>query len=62
MFTRHDKRLVELRAAITASLERVHAALDDNQRERLAEMVREGLGGRWRGRHAGGGHGGPYRV
>jgi uncharacterized membrane protein len=62
MFTRHDKRLVELRAAITASLERVHAALDDKQRERLAEMVREGLGGRWRGRHAGGGHGGPYRV
>jgi uncharacterized membrane protein len=58
MFTRHDKRLVELRAAITASLERVHAALDERQRARLAELVRGGLGGRW----VGGTGGGPYRV
>ena len=58
MFTRHDRRLVELRAALTASLERVHAVLDERQRERLAELVRGGLGGRW----VGGGGGGPYRV
>lgn len=45
MFARHDQRLVELRAAITASLERVHATLDGEQRERLAAMVRGGLGG-----------------
>jgi hypothetical protein len=59
MFTRHDKRLVELRAALTATLERVHAALDERQRERLSELVRGGLAGRW-ARGAGGG--GPYRV
>ena len=58
MFTRHDKRLVELRASLTASLERVHAALDEKQRERLAELVRGGIGGRW----GGGPGGGPYRV
>lgn len=58
MFTRHDKRLVELRAAITASLERVHAALDEQQRQRLAELVSGGIGGRW----VGGAGGGPYRV
>lgn len=55
MFSRHDQRLVELRASITASLERVHASLDAEQREKLAAMVRGGL----RGDH---GHGfGPYR-
>lgn len=46
MFARHDQRLVELRAAITASLERVHGTLDPGQRERLAAMVRGGMGGR----------------
>lgn len=57
MFARHDQRLVELRAAITASLERVHGTLDANQRERLAALVRGGLSAR------GGGAGpfGPYR-
>lgn len=55
MFTRHDQRLVELRAAITASLERVHGSLDERQRERLAELVRGGLSGAGWGGH------GPYR-
>jgi hypothetical protein len=55
MFARHDQRLVELRASITASLERVHASLDAEQREKLAAMVRGGLRGDR-------GHGfGPYR-
>jgi hypothetical protein len=54
MFTRHDQRLVELRAAISASLERVHGALDERQRQRLADLVRDGMRGGWRG-------GGPYR-
>jgi hypothetical protein len=59
MFTRHDQRLVELRAAVTATLERVRRALDERQRERLGELVRGGLGGRrgaWGGVAAG-----PYR-
>lgn len=59
MFSRHDQRLVELRAAITASLERVHGTLDAHQRERLAAMVRGGLGGPGHGH--GGGPFGPYR-
>jgi len=57
MFARHDQRLVELRANITASLERVHGTLDAEQRERLAAFVRGGLGG---GRPGPDGHG-PYR-
>ena len=58
MFARHDKRLVELRAALTATLKRVHSALDERQRERLGELVRGGLGGRGRW---GGSAAGPYR-
>jgi len=60
MFARHDQRLVELRAAITASLERVHGTLDANQRERLAALVRGGLSGR-HGHGHGPGPFGPYR-
>jgi uncharacterized membrane protein len=58
MFSRHDQRLVELRANITASLERVHGSLDAGQRERLAALVRGSLGGH--GSH-GPGPFGPYR-
>ena len=57
MFARHDQKLVELRASITASLERVHGTLDPNQRERLAAMVRGGMAGSGRGP----GPFGPYR-
>lgn len=53
-FARHDQALGEMRGAITGALERIHAALDDQQRERLAEM----LGGARRG----GPDAGPYRV
>ncbi len=59
MFTRHDQRLVELRAGLSAALERVHAALDDRQRARLIELVRGGPGGR--GGRGGGAGEGPYR-
>jgi len=54
-FARHDGALRELRGAIGGALERIHAALDDHQRERLAEM----LGG---ARPSAGPGGGPYRV
>ena len=56
-FARHDKAFGELRAQIAGSLERIHAALDDRQRERLAEMLDRGRG--WRGARP---DGGPYRV
>jgi hypothetical protein len=55
MFARHDASLAELRAAITASLGRIHEALDARQREALAEILG---GGRFRGM----GFGGPYRM
>jgi hypothetical protein len=54
-FARHDKSIGELRGAFTGALERIHASLDDQQRERLAEMLD-------RGGRAGGPGGGPYRV
>jgi uncharacterized membrane protein len=57
-FARHDRELAEVRGAFTGSLERVHASLDDTQRERLAEMIDRGRG--WRG--PGGPDLGPYRV
>jgi uncharacterized membrane protein len=60
VFTRHDQALGELRAALTGALERIHAALDDRQRERLAAMIdRRG----WRNHDSGARpDAGPYRV
>lgn len=55
MFLRHDQALGELRTAVTASLARVHEALDERQREALGEL----LGG---AAFRGAGFGGPYRM
>jgi hypothetical protein len=55
MFERHDHSLAELRSAISASLERIHEALDARQREALADILGGGL---FRGM----GFGGPYRM
>ena len=45
MFGRHDERVSSVRAALTGALARVHEALDDAQRVRLAGLIRNGLGG-----------------
>jgi Spy/CpxP family protein refolding chaperone len=55
MFERQDTAIVELRAAVTGALGRIHEALDAKQREALSELL---AGGMFRG----GGFGGPYRV
>jgi len=53
-FGRHDAALAELRTAVLGALERIHEALDDHQREHLAEIV-------GRAGHRGWGAG-PYRA
>ena len=53
VFARHDDALREVRKTMVGSLARVHDALDEGQRKRLAEMLESG--GRFRG------FGGPYR-
>ena len=45
LFGRHDERLEELRKAVMEALGRIHAVLDDTQRQRLAEMIDRGRGG-----------------
>ncbi|MEI8254253.1 MAG: periplasmic heavy metal sensor [Deltaproteobacteria bacterium] len=42
-FERHDERIAAMRGAFTGALARVHEALDDKQRVRLAEIIRSGL-------------------
>lgn len=63
-FARQDEKLREIRKSIVGALANVHEALDEDQRNRLADMLERGLGGeeRW-GRFGGAaGHGdGPYR-
>jgi uncharacterized membrane protein len=54
-FARHDQAFADVRGAFAGALERIHAALDDHQRERLAEMLGRAHGGAGPG-------GGPYRV
>jgi uncharacterized membrane protein len=51
LFTRHDDHLRTMRKAFVGALGRVHAVLDDTQRERLASMLERGrpFGGRPRG-------------
>jgi uncharacterized membrane protein len=56
MFVRHDDRMHELRGEVAGALGRIHAALDPEQRERLADLIEEGPRGLWRGARRG-----PYR-
>lgn len=42
LFGRHDDRLTEVRKAVMEALGRIHAVLDDTQRERLAELLGRG--------------------
>lgn len=54
MFMRHDDRLHDLRQDLGGALGRIHAVLDPDQRERLADLISRGsFGGRF---------GGPYRT
>lgn len=41
-FGRHDTELESMRKAVTGAMAKVHAALDDKQREVLAEMIESG--------------------
>jgi uncharacterized membrane protein len=52
MFIRHDDILHNLRGDLAGALGRIHAVLDPEQRERLAEMIESGPRRPW---------GGPYR-
>ena len=52
MFIRHDDILHDLRGDLAGALGRIHAVLDAEQRERLAEMIESGPRRPW---------GGPYR-
>src|SRR5690606_23940953 len=54
MFVRQDDLLRELRGDLAGALGRIHAALDPEQRERLADLIERGPGADW-------GRGGPYR-
>lgn len=44
MFARHDTALEALRKAGVGGLAKIHDALDDKQRERLAELIERGPG------------------
>jgi Spy/CpxP family protein refolding chaperone len=48
-FAKHDSALSGLRNAAVEGLGKVHEALDDRQRARLAELIEAGMGRRWRG-------------
>ncbi len=52
LFSRHDDALRELQKAFAGALGRIHAALEPEQRARLAELIESGPRG---------GFGGPYR-
>ena len=56
VFARHDGALEALRKSAVGAVAKVHDALDERQRERLADLIESGLGfgHRWSG-------GGPYR-
>lgn len=42
MFARHDSEIESLRKAVVGSLAKIHAVLDEKQRDRLAEMIESG--------------------
>ncbi len=46
LFGRHDERLAEARKAVMEALGKIHAVLDDTQRQRLAELI-DRSGGAW---------------
>lgn len=55
LFARHDEKLRDVQKAFVTALGKVNAALDEDQRKRLADMIdRDGRG-------FGRGFGGPYR-
>lgn len=45
LFGRHDERLSEARKAVMEALGKIHAVLDETQRQRLAELIAQGTGG-----------------
>jgi hypothetical protein len=49
MFARHDAALETLRKAGVGAMAKVHEALDEGQRARLADMIEAGPGGFFRG-------------
>jgi uncharacterized membrane protein len=42
LFGRHDERLGEVRKAVMEALGKIHAVLDETQRQRLAELIDRG--------------------
>jgi hypothetical protein len=58
VFARHDATLEELRKSAIGAVAKVHEALDERQRERLADLIESGPGFGF-GRR---GYGGPYRA
>jgi hypothetical protein len=52
LFARQDDRITEVRKAFVGSLAKVHEALDEDQRKRLADLIASKRGFGW---------GGPYR-
>ena len=53
-FARHDSEMEAMRKALVGAMAKIHAVLDEKQRERLAEIIESG-------RPFFGGFGGPYR-
>jgi uncharacterized membrane protein len=53
MFGRHDTEMTELRKAVVGAFAKVHDALDEKQRARLADLIENGpgffRGGPWAG-------------
>ena len=48
-FSKHDSALGALRRTAVQSLARIHEALDERQRQRLAELIESGRGRSWHG-------------
>jgi Spy/CpxP family protein refolding chaperone len=59
VFAKHDTAIESMRKAAVGAVAKVHAVLDDKQRERLAELIESGP---FRGRHRRHGHGGRDRA
>jgi len=55
LFARHDDAIEGMRKSVVGAIGKVHAVLDDRQRERLAEMIESGPFSRGRGRGRWGG-------
>jgi len=48
-FAKHDSAITALRNAGVEGLAKIHEALDEKQRARLAELIESGIGRRWHG-------------